>query len=182
MQHAFELLSQLKFLDKCVALRFSKCSPGHACTKMLGRLANMAGRTFHLYFENVAHEACTKNWSFPELLVSYLNIPFDLSQVSKIDCFPKTRLAYYFGLTLPFTAWGFICLGSFPASRGPFSFAFAGWRVRTKTPLSFHNLGRHSSNGIPYDMFADCHLGPLCSAHSLSELTQHERIIWGYGR
>ena len=31
-----------------------------------------------------------------------------------------------------------------------------------------HNLGRHSSNRMPHDMFADCDLSPLCSAHSFT--------------
>ena len=68
-----------------------------------------------------------------------------------------------------------------------FSFALTGL---TKRPLplvethfdpTIHNLGRHSSNRMPHDMFADCNLSPLYPAHSftvipllLRELTQHE--------
>ena len=46
-------------------------------------------------------------------------------------------------------------------------------------PTAVHNLGRHSSNRMPHEMFADCDLSPLCPAHSfivipllLSEPTQ----------
>ena len=44
-----------------------------------------------------------------------------------------------------------------------------------------HNLGQHSSNHMPHDMFVGCDLNSLCPAHSftvfpllLSEPTQRE--------
>ena len=63
--------------------------------------------------------------------------------------------------------------------------------MREKTPLPWvkthfdptavHNLGRHSSNRLSHDMFAECDLSPLCPTHSFilipllsSEPTQHE--------
>ena len=51
-----------------------------------------------------------------------------------------------------------------------------GRRVQEKRPMPWvetyfdptivHNLGLHSSNRMPHDMFADCDLSPPCPAHS----------------
>ena len=80
---------------------------------------------------------------------------------------------------------------SFLLAEASFLLRSLDWRVLEKRPQSWiethfdptavHNLGRHSSKRMPHDMFADCDLSPLCSAHSfialpllLSEPTQHQ--------
>ena len=87
--------------------------------------------------------------------------------------------------------WSAVLSPWFPASRRLFSFAFAGlkstgkgslpWVETRYDPTAVHNLGRHSSNRMPRDMFADCDLSLLYPVHCftvipllLSEPTQHE--------
>ena len=50
-------------------------------------------------------------------------------------------------------------------------YTFQSLRVSVETqsdPTAVQNLGQHSSNRIPHDMFTDGDFGPLCPAHSFT--------------
>ena len=58
----------------------------------------------------------------------------------------------------------------FPAKRCEDLFLLAFLGLTRFDPSVFHNLGRHSSNRMPHDMFADCDLSPMCSGHSFKDI------------
>ena len=80
-----------------------------------------------------------------------------------------------------------------PASRGPPPFFCVRWvdkyersdvchgsKLSRSDPTAVHNLGRHSSNRMPHDMFADFNLSPLCPTHSFTviPMSPHNMNVW----